>query len=96
MPSKVTMPRPFMSPARPLKSWSTTFCLRPWLTAKSTTGWPAWTPNSLAPATVRTTLAVSRNSLAGTQPRCRHVPPTLSVSTTATRRPAAAPYRAVA
>ena len=43
-------------------------CLRPWLTAKSTTGCPAWTPNSLAPATVRTTLAVSRNSWPGHNP----------------------------
>ena len=48
-PSKVTMPRPFMSPARPLKSWSTTFCLRPWLTAKSTTGWPGLDAELLGP-----------------------------------------------
>src|SRR5438045_4397293 len=30
------------------------------------------------------------------QPRWRHVPPTLSISTTATDMPAAAPYRAAA
>ena len=54
-------------------------------------GWPRrWTPNSLAPATVRKTEAVSRNSLAGMQPRCRQVPPTLSISTRATDRPATA------
>ena len=35
--------------------------------------------------------AVSRNSLAGMQPRCRQVPPTLSFSTMAIDSPAAAP-----
>jgi len=41
--------------------------------------------------TVRWTEAVSRNSLAGTHPRCRHVPPTLSRSIMAIESPAAAP-----
>ncbi len=53
-------------------------------------GGSACTPNSLAPDTVRNTVAVSRNSLAGMHPRCRHVPPTLSFSTSATDSPAAA------
>jgi len=44
-------------------------------------------PNSPAPETERQTAAVSRNSLAGTQPRCRQVPPTLSRSTIATDSP---------
>ena len=40
--------------------------------------------------------AVSRNSLAGMQPRCKQVPPTLYFSTTAIFRPALAPYNAAA
>ncbi len=90
MPVTVVILRLFISVWRPFQSWLTTFCLRAWLTAKSTVGCSAWMPNSLAPATVRNTLAVSRNCLAGMQPRCRHVPPTLSFSTTATESPAPA------
>ena len=91
MPGTMVILRLFSSAWRPFHSWSTTFCLRAWLTAKSRVGCSAWTPNSLAPATVRNTLAVSSNSLAGMQPRWRQVPPTLSFSTMATVSPAAAP-----
>jgi hypothetical protein len=92
LPLNTVTPRPFRSPARPLCSWSTTCCLRAWLTEKSRAGAGASfgpTPKVAAPVTDRNTEAVSRNSLAGTQPRWRQVPPTLSSSTTATARPAA-------
>ena len=91
MPDSMVTLRPFSSPERPRKSWSTTVFLRAWLTAKSTVGSAVRMPNSPAPVTVRYTVAVSRNSLAGMQPRCRQVPPTLSRSTMAMLRPAAAP-----
>ena len=60
MPAKVLILRFFMSPWRPFQSWSTTFCLRSRDTPRSSAGWSACTPNSLAPATVRNTEAVSR------------------------------------
>ncbi len=75
MPVYTVIPLRFIRPASPLYSCSTTFCLRAWLMAKSIDGCPAATPKSLAPATVRTTVAVSRNAFAGMHPRCRHVPP---------------------
>ena len=79
------------TPASPLVKRSTTDCLRAWLTAKSSVGDAADTPNSAAALTVRHTAAVSRNSLAGMHPRCRQVPPTFSISIMATERPAEAP-----
>ena len=69
---------------------STTLALRAWLTAKSMGPAVASMPKSAARPTVRDTAAVSRNSLAGTQPRCKHVPPTLSRSIERDVRPAAA------
>ncbi len=71
-------------------------CLRAWVMAKSTLGTPASMPKSLEWATWRYTAAVSRNALAGMQPRTRHVPPNVSISTTAQLRPAEAPYSAAA
>ena len=63
-----------------------------WLVRRSSVGCcPASTPNSLAPDTVRSTSAVCKSSLAGMQPRWRHVPPTRWSSISATRRPADAP-----
>ena len=91
VPVSVVTLRPLSSPANPLNSLSTTAFLRSWLTAKSTVTPDTPIPKSLEPSTVRYTAAVSRNSLAGMQPRCRQVPPTLSRSTMATDRPAAAP-----
>ena len=41
VPVQVVILRCFMRPARPFHSWSTTFCLRAWLVAKSTDGWSA-------------------------------------------------------
>ena len=38
MPSTVVILRPFIRPCRPFHSWSTTFCLRAWLAAKSIVG----------------------------------------------------------
>ena len=83
--------RPLSSPARPFQSLSTTAFLRSWLTEKSTETSETSMPNSFDPTMVRWTAAVSRNSFAGMQPRCRQVPPTLSRSTMATESPAAAP-----
>ena len=54
-----------------------TRCLRPSTADQSIPGSEEVTPNSAAPATVRYTAAASRSSLAGMQPTCRHVPPTL-------------------
>ena len=51
-------------------------------------------PNSAAWATWRWIAAVSRNALAGMQPRLRHVPPSASRSIIATLTPADAAYRA--
>ena len=51
-------------------------------------GAPASMPKSAAWATWRCTAAVSRNALAGMQPRLRQVPPSASISTMATLRPA--------
>ncbi len=48
-------------------------------------------PNSAASLTVRNTAAVSSSSLAGMQPTCRQVPPTLSFSIMAMFSPADAP-----
>ena len=95
LPLNTVTPRPFSSPDRPENSWSTTCCLRSWLTENLTTG-SAWSPpdampKSAADRTVRRTAAVSRNALAGTQPRCRQVPPTLSSSTSPIDSPAEAP-----
>ena len=80
----------------PASSWSMTRCLRASTADQSRLGSPAPTPNSPALATVRYTEAASRSSLAGMQPTCRQVPPTLFFSTTPTSRPALAPYRAAA
>ena len=60
VPAKVVILRFFIRPWRPFQSWSTTFCLRARETPRSSRGWSACTPNSLAPATVRNTEAVSR------------------------------------
>ena len=68
-----------------------TFCLRSWVTEKSMVGSPAWIPKVAACSTVRCTAAVSSSSLAGMQPTCRQVPPTLLRSISAMSRPAAAP-----
>jgi hypothetical protein len=75
---------------------STTFCLRVWVVPKSMVGSLASMPKVPAWPTVRYTAAVSSSSLAGMQPRCRHVPPTRSRSTMPIDRPAAAPYSAAA
>ena len=95
LPLNTVTPRPFSRPDSPLNSWSTTCCLRSWLTANLTVGsdWsgPAVMPKPAAERTVRRTAAVSRNALAGTQPRWRQVPPTLSSSTSPMESPAAAP-----
>ena len=91
VPEKTVTLRPLRSPERPLKRRSTISFLRFWLVAKLTSPSVTLMPNSLACSTVRRTCAVSRNSLAGTQPRCRQVPPTLSRSTMAILRPADAP-----
>ncbi len=55
VPDTTVIRLPLSSPLRPLNSWSTTACLRAWLTAKSTVGapGPASMPNSAAPLTVR-------------------------------------------
>ena len=73
-----------MPPTRP----ATIFCLRAWVTAKFTVGWLDSMPKSPAWATWRYTAAVSRNALAGMQPRLRQVPPRASISTIATLTPA--------
>ena len=91
VPVRIVTLRPLSRPDRPLKSLSTTTFLRSWLLEKSTETPGTSMPNSLASPIVRRTAAVSRNSLAGMQPRCRQVPPTLSRSTMATDSPAAAP-----
>ena len=91
VPDSVVTLRPFNRPASPFQSLSTTAFLRSWLTAKSTVTPSTLMPNSPELPTVRRTAAVSRNSLAGMQPRCRQVPPTLSRSTIAIDMPAAAP-----
>ena len=80
----------------PASILSITRCLRSSTADQSRLGSPAPTPNSDALDTVRYTAAASRSSLAGMQPTCRQVPPTLAFSTTATSRPALAPYRAAA
>ena len=89
--STVTL-RPLSSPDRPSKSWSTTACLRGWLTAKSTSGPPrrrCRTRRRRSPCgrrrPSRGTPWPGRSRGAGT------CPPTLSRSTMATRSPAAAP-----
>jgi len=91
VPVTIVTLRPVRSPESPLKRPSTTACLRRWLTAKSVSTAPVVNPNSFDRSIVRCTWAVSRNSLAGTQPRCRHVPPTFSRSTIAMFSPADAP-----
>ena len=48
----------------------------------------SFTPCSPAWLTVRKTSAACSSALAGMQPRCRQVPPTLFASTSATVRPA--------
>ena len=88
--------RPLSSVSRPLVSRSMTSRLRACDRRRSSDGTPASTPKSGARWIVRSTSAVCRSSLAGMQPRCRHVPPTRPSSTRATSRPAAAPYSAVA
>jgi len=50
--------------------------LRSWLMANSTTGWLAWIRTPWPLDACGTPSPVSRNSFAGTQPRCRQVPPT--------------------
>ena len=72
-------------------SWSTTPCLRVWVTEKSRAGSEVVMPNWAASDTDRKTEAVSSSSLAGMQPRCRQVPPTLAISTMAMSSPRPAP-----
>ena len=91
VPSKMVTLRPLSSPLTPLCRRSTTSFLRAWETEKSTSTPVAVMPKAPACSSVRRTCAVSRNSLAGTHPRCRQVPPTLSRSTSAMLSPAAAP-----
>ena len=57
-----------------------------WVAEKSRVGADVITPNSPACITVRCTVAVSRSSLAGMHPRCKHVPPKRSRSTRPTLR----------
>ena len=76
--------RPLHIAATPPTSPATIFCLRSWVTLKFTLGALASMPNSAAWATWRWTAAVSRNALAGMQPRLRQVPPSASTSTSAT------------
>ena len=62
--------------------------LRLFAADQSGSGCPAtFTPCSAACETVRNTSAACSSALAGMQPRCRHVPPTLSFSTIATDSP---------
>jgi hypothetical protein len=89
--------RPFSSVSSPLVSRLMTWCLRSWQVDSCIDGSPATViPNSPAPRIVRSTSAVWSSSLAGMQPRCRHVPPRRCSSTIAMRRPADAPYSAAA
>ena len=73
-----------------------TRCLRSRVTDQSMVGSPAEMPNSLAVPTWWYTAAVSSSSLAGMQPTCKQVPPTLARSTMAMFSPAEAPYKAAA
>ena len=91
VPSKMVTLRPFNRPLTPLWRRSTISFLRACETAKSTSTPLVVMPKAAECSSVRRTWAVSRNSLAGTQPRCRQVPPTLSRSTRAMLSPAAAP-----
>ena len=83
--------RRLSSVARPPTSWSTTFCLRAWVTEKSMVGSAVFTPKVAASSTARRTAAVSSSSLAGMQPTLRQVPPSLPFSIRAIDRPADAP-----
>ncbi len=49
LPLNTWTPRPFRRPDRPLNSWSTTSCLRVWLTEKSTVGGAAVSGSALIP-----------------------------------------------
>ena len=71
-------------------------CLRPCAVAMSSVGAEVPTPNSAAWPTAWKTAAVSSSSLAGMQPTCRHVPPSLERSTRPTSSPALAAYSAEA
>ena len=96
MPLKIVTLRFLSSPVTPPASLSITACLRSSVVAQSTDFGSTITPKSPACLTVRTIAAVSSSSLAGMQPRCRQVPPILSISTSATSSPADAPYSAAA
>ncbi len=96
LPLNTVTSRPFSRPASPLNSLSTTCCLRAWLTEKSTTGAMGWSVPAVTPnSSIRPRCGTPRRSRGtpwpGRSPRCRQVPPTLSSSTMATDRPAAAP-----
>ena len=95
-PLKMVTLRFFNRLVTPPASLSITACLRSSVVAQSTDFGSTITPKSPACFTVRTIAAVSSSSLAGMQPRCRHVPPILSNSTSPTSRPAEAPYSAAA
>ena len=94
MPSRIVIFFDFMNPMRLLTMPSTIFCLRAWAVAKLTVGALDSMPKSAAWATWRCTAAVSRNALAGMQPRLRQVPPIMFISTMATSRPADVAYSA--
>ena len=94
VPLNTSTLRPLLIAAMPPTSPATSLFLRSWVTAKSTLGGLALMPNSAACWTWRYTAAVSRNALAGMQPRLRQVPPSASRSIIATLTPAEAAYRA--
>jgi hypothetical protein len=90
-PANTVTFRRFSRPDSPWNSMSTTDDLRAMAVGTSSEGAVEATPKVDDSATVRKTWAVSSSSLAGMQPRCRQVPPALSFSTIAIRRPADAP-----
>ena len=76
-PATTVTLRPFSSVSSPRVRRSITCCLRAWLARRSSVGWPASTPNSLAAPTTRSTSAVCSSSFAGMHPTWRQVPPDL-------------------
>ncbi len=98
-PSAVSRPQPITTltlrrlsrPDSPLCRLPTMPALRLFAAGQSGSGVTppgSFTPCSPAWLTVRNTSAACSSALAGMQPRCRQVPPTLSASTRATDSPA--------
>ena len=90
------MPRPLISPVSPLWFLAITESLYLWTPGMSMPSNVVFTPNAALSRAWSAISPACSSALVGMQPRCRHVPPTLSFSTSTTDLPSSAARSAVA